>query len=92
MSAVMLRDQHGVVLRYADPAVLRPHHLEQRPHVSDRRRIALLKAECELLTFQIIVEHLELSDIALTRMSDALDAIRVALAVTRRDYGMHHGR
>jgi len=88
MSAVLRRDDHGVFLRYADPTVLRPHHVEQRPQVSDTRRIALIKAERELLTLRIIADHLDLSNIGRTRIDVALEAIRVGLEFKRRDYGM----
>jgi hypothetical protein len=88
MSDIILRDSRGVLLRYTDPSVLHAHIAEQRPQVSDRRRISLLKAERELLTLRIIADHLDLSNSALTRISDALEVIRVALEVKRRDYGM----
>jgi hypothetical protein len=88
MTAVVARNHHGVLLRYADPSVLRPHHVEQRPQISDGRRAALIRAERELLTLRIIADHLDLSSIALTRIGDALESIRVALEVKRRDYGM----
>jgi hypothetical protein len=88
MSAVMRRDDHGVILRYADPTVLRAHHVEQRPQVSDTRRIALIKAERELLTLRIIADYLDLSDLARNRIADSLETIRIGLEVKRRDYGM----
>jgi hypothetical protein len=86
MSDKIVRNYEGVVLRYSDPSVRR--HDEQRPQVSDRARMRLIKAERELLTLQILTDHLELSDIALTRISDALEAIRLGLQVKRRQYGM----
>jgi hypothetical protein len=85
---IVRRDQHGVVLRYADPSVLRPHHVERRTHVSDTRRNRLIKAERELLALRIIADHLDLSEIALTRISHSLEAIRLGLEVKRQDYGM----
>jgi endonuclease/exonuclease/phosphatase family metal-dependent hydrolase len=91
MSAVLreivTRDRHGVVLRYL-PDRLGPHHTEQRPQVSDRRRLALIKAEREWLTLRIVADHLDISDIGRTRIDDALEAIRVALEFKRQDYGM----
>lgn len=63
-------------------------HEERQPQLSDRERRRLIKAERELLTLQIIAEHLDLSDIAMTRIADALEAIRLALQVKRRKYGM----
>jgi len=89
MTAAFVQRMHdGVLLRYGDPGALRPHHAYERPQVSDRRRNALIKAEGELLALQIIADHLDLSGIARTRIADALESIRVALEVKRRDYGM----
>jgi hypothetical protein len=85
---IVTRNSAGVVLRYTDPSVRRPHHVERKPQVSDSERIALIKAERELLTLQIIADHLGLSEIGMTRVSDALEAIRLALGVKRRQYGM----
>jgi hypothetical protein len=88
VSAVLRRDDHGVLLRYADPTVLRAHHVEQRPQVSDTRRIALIKAERSLLSLWVIAEHLNISDIGMMRIADELETIRNALEIKRRDYGM----
>ena len=86
MSAVF-RDARAV-FDYIDPAARRPHHDERRQEPTDRERMRLIKAERELLTLQIIADHLDLSDIALTRIADALEAIRLALQVKRRQLGM----
>jgi endonuclease/exonuclease/phosphatase family metal-dependent hydrolase len=88
VSDILQRNSAGVLLRYPDPSVFRPHHVEQRPRVSDRRRCAVIKAERDLLMLRIITDHLELSDIARTRIDDALESFRVALEFKRRDYGM----
>jgi hypothetical protein len=88
MNAIVVRDNYGVLLRYGDPGDLRDVHRQRKPQPSDRQRISLLKGERELLTLRIIADHLDLSDIALTRIDDALEAIRVALEFKRRDYGM----
>ena len=85
---IVTRNAAGVVLRYTDPSVRRPHHDERRQQPSDRERMRLLKAERELLTLQIIADHLGLSEIGQTRVADALEAIRLALQVKRREYGM----
>lgn len=82
------RNQEGVILVYGDHGQPHPYHTETRPHISDSRRIALLKAERELLVLRILADHLDLSDIALTRINDSLEAIRLGLEVKRRDYGM----
>jgi hypothetical protein len=88
VSGLVLRNHEGVTLRYPDPGVQRTHHVEQRPQVSDIRRNTLLKAERELLTLRIIADHLEISDVGMTRIAEALEAIRLGLEVKRRDYGM----
>ena len=85
---MITRDRNGVVLRYADPSVRLPHHDTRQIQTSDRERMRLIKAERELLTLQIIADHLGLSEIGMTRVSDALEAIRVALEVKRRQIGM----
>jgi hypothetical protein len=90
MSAVIQRNHEGVVLRYADPTVLRAHHVEQRPQVADRQRVQLIKAERSLLTLWVIAENLNISDIGMTRIADELETIRRALDIKRRDYGMAH--
>jgi hypothetical protein len=79
------RDGHGVLLRYPSHDVGRPYQTEQRPQVSDRRRIALIKAERALVWLQIIVDHLDVSDLGLTHIGDALESIRIGLEVKRRD-------
>jgi hypothetical protein len=88
MSDIILKNQQGVVLRYTDPSVRRPHHDSRKLQPGDRERMRVLKAERELITLEIISEHLDLSDIALTRVADALEAIRLALQVKRRQFGM----
>jgi hypothetical protein len=88
MSAVLKRDDHGVLLNYGDPGAKHRHHVEQRPQVADRQRMQLLKAERSLLTIWVIAENLNLSDIAMTRIADELETIRRALDIKRRDYGM----
>ena len=86
MSGVF-RDSRAV-FDYIDPSMRRQHHDERKLQPSDRERTRLIKAERELLTLQIIADHLDLSDIALTRIADALEAIHLALQVRRRQYGM----
>jgi hypothetical protein len=76
------------VFDYVDAAARRPHHDERKAQPGDRERMRLLKAERELLTLQIIADHLGLSEIGMTRVSDALESIRLALQVKRREYGM----
>jgi DNA-binding NtrC family response regulator len=85
---VVVRDRNGVLLRYADPSVRRAQHHSRNAQPCDRERMSLIKAERELLTLQIVADHLDLSDIAMTRISDALQVIRIALQVKRREYGM----
>jgi hypothetical protein len=82
------RNHEGVVLRYADPSVLRAHHVEQKPHPSDRERCAIIKAEHGLIVLEIILDCLDLADIARTRIDDELRAIYRALRLKRRSIGM----
>jgi hypothetical protein len=89
MSGPLLRDERGFVIsRYPDPTVRCQFHDVRKPQVADRERMRLLKAERELIALWVIAENLELSDIAMTRISDALEAIRLALQVKRRQFGM----
>lgn len=79
-------NSEGVLLQYhVDAPTLAVKGTVQ----SDRERIALIKAQTELAALEIILEHLDLSDIAQTRICDALDTIREAIEVKRRDC---HGR
>jgi hypothetical protein len=87
MSAVLRRDDHGVLLRYADPSVLRPHHAQQRPQIADRERMQLLRAERACLTIRIIGEHV-LSDLGMSRLLDELHTIQRALNSKRPSLGL----
>ena len=86
--AYQRRNHEGVILDYGDPGERCVIHVNPRPDVSDTRRIALIKAERELLTLWILAEHLDISDIGRTRIADALEVIRLGLEVKRHDYGM----
>jgi hypothetical protein len=82
------RDQYGVLLRYPSPADARAHHRDQRPQVSDARRIHLIEAERELRVVKLIVDHGEFSDLAFTRIDDALSTIKRALNSLRPALGL----
>jgi hypothetical protein len=84
----IVRNHEGVVLDYADPRVLRAYHVERKQHRSDRDRIAVIGAEHALIAFEIIFEHLDLSNIALTRIDDGFRAIYRGLRVRRRGLGL----
>lgn len=71
--------------------MLRPHHVEQRHCPSDRERARLLRAERACLTLRVLAEHMELSDIAMTRVLDELHAIQRALSLKRSRLGMQSG-
>jgi hypothetical protein len=86
-NAIVLRDQHGVLLRYHPDAFV-PQTAGQKPQPSDRERMALINAERELVTLEIVFEHLELSHIARSRLADALHAIYAALEFKRPSLGM----
>jgi hypothetical protein len=91
MSAAPRVIQHcnaeGVLLRY-HPDQRGPHHLEQWPQVADSQRVQLIKAERALLSLWVIAEHLNISDIGMTRIANEIETIRRALEFKRRDYGM----
>jgi hypothetical protein len=83
-------DARGVLLRYY-PARLGPHHTEQRDRVElDRRRADLLRAERACRVIEVIADHLNLSDHALTRVRDELDAIQRALNAKRPALELYH--
>jgi hypothetical protein len=88
MNVASVRNHEGVILRYGDLSELRPFHTEQKPQPHDRERIAVIKAGRELVVLEIIFEHLDLSDIARTRIDDALWVIYCALQSERRKLGM----
>jgi hypothetical protein len=83
-----LRNHEGVLLDYGDPGALRDYHREHKPQANDRERVELLKAERELLTLRVIVDHLDISNIGITRIHDALQQIQRALAAKRPRLGM----
>lgn len=81
----VLRNYEGVLLRYNLDA---PLPAQRKVQPSDAERMMLIAAERELVVVLIIAEHLDLSNIALTRICDALDTIRKALDVKRRSFAM----
>lgn len=85
---IIRRDHNGVVLRYVDPSVRRPHHTSRQPQPSDRLRMAILKAERQLHILEIIVEHLGVSEIGLERIFYALRTIECALSQARAELGL----
>lgn len=87
MSAV-IRRVNGVLLRYPDPSVLRPHHAALKFQPSDRLRCSVVKAQREVSRLWILVEHLDVSDIGLERMANALKAIDTALNQARDELGL----
>jgi hypothetical protein len=82
------RTREGVVLRYADPTVLRPHHIERKHQPGDVPRCQLIEAEFQLGRLEIICECADFSDIALERIYQALETIRSALESIRPSLGM----
>jgi len=81
---IALRNHEGVLLNYADTSVLRAYHVERKQQPSDHDRIAIIGAEHALVGFEIIFEHLDLSNIAITRVDDGFRAIYRGLDVRRR--------
>lgn len=88
-AAVIHRNREGVLLRYADPGVRRPHHSERKVQPGDGERISVLKAEHALIVLQLIAQYAELSDLAMTRIDDALTEIYQALQLRRKTFGMN---
>jgi hypothetical protein len=66
--------------------------VEHMPQPNDGARIAVLRAEHELAVLEIIAQHLDLSEIGLNRILDALDTIREALELKRPKLGMQQPR
>lgn len=83
------RNDDGVLLDYGDPGELRAYHLSCRPLSSDQERIAVVQAQHELIVLEIILEHLELSDIATARVSGVLATIRDALQLKCSRLNVH---
>lgn len=81
-------DHNGVLLDYADPAVLRPHHVERKPQPADLERVRLIEGERELLKLYVIWECSGYPEFALNRIEYSLEAVRMALQVKRRQYDM----
>lgn len=75
-AAHVIRDRHGVLLRYEGIDEPLPVRTSQ---VSDRQRIAVLKALTALRELLIIIECLDLSDLGRDRILDALHTIERAL-------------
>jgi hypothetical protein len=89
MAAVIRKNREEVLLDYGDPSDLGRHHSELKHQPDDRKRMALIAAEREILTLRIIAEHAEFSDIAMTRIVDALTTIQRALKLMRPSLGLH---
>jgi hypothetical protein len=81
-------DKNGVRLDYGDPGALRQHHAARRTQASDRLRLALLRAERELNRLEILIEHLEVSDIGIERIYWSLRTIRGYLELERPNLGL----
>lgn len=88
LSAVIERqDSNGVLLRY-HPDKLGQHHVEQRPRMSDRARIALIEAAREFRVLALIAESLDVSEHGRSRIYLGLSRIQNAHNVWRRECGM----
>jgi hypothetical protein len=87
MSAVVRYDDNGVLLRYYHDE-LGPQHTAQKPQPSDAERIAVIAAERELVSIEIMFEHFDPSEIARSRFYDAVDIIYRALRLQRPKLGL----
>jgi hypothetical protein len=92
MVAVIRKNREGVVLDYGDPGAAHRHHADYKHHPDDPQRLALIAAEREVLTLRVIAEHAEFSEIAMTRITDALNIIQRALELKRPDVGLSRPR
>jgi hypothetical protein len=63
--------------------------LSARHQLSDPQRIAVIKAERELVTLEIILEHLDLSDVARDLLRYSVHCVRRALRVQRQQAGLN---
>ena len=81
------RNREGVLLTYY-PDWRGPHHYALKFQPSDRLRCLAVKAEKELRILEIIIEHLELSDVGLSRILNALRSIECALSRARDELGL----
>jgi hypothetical protein len=79
----------AAVAEYLGVETRRAFHDMRKPQVDDRHRSALIKAERELHAIEIILDHVELSEIAQTRLADALNAIYRALELKRPALGLY---
>jgi hypothetical protein len=87
MSAFLRRDDHGVLLNYADPGELRDFHQDTTPKVSERERVLFIRAERGLRLLSTVVECSQWDDAQIDR---AIDAVRAALDVGRARLGLQH--
>jgi hypothetical protein len=87
---IVVRGDEGRWRRYPDPSVLRPYHTEHRSQPLDRERCDLIAAERELVKLKIIAEHLDVSDLGMTRILDSLRIIQRALEKKRPALGMNN--
>jgi hypothetical protein len=89
MSAALreITNADGVLLRY-ETALRGPHHEAQRIWPSDRLRMALLRADRQVRTLEIIAEHMDPSPVGIDRVTFALRTIQAALSMAREEIGM----
>jgi hypothetical protein len=85
VSALVRRDDHGVLLNYGDPGELRDFHHDTTPKASDRERVLCVRAERALRLVSTIIECLNLDDALVDR---AIDVIHSALDVGRARLGI----
>ena len=86
---IVVRGDDGRLRRYPDPSVLRSYHIEHKSQPLDRERCAVIAAERELTTLRIIAEHLDVSNVGMTRILDSLRIIQRALEMKRPALGMN---
>jgi hypothetical protein len=68
-----------------------PFHCDRRQHASDAERVLLLKAESELRQIVVIADHVDMSELGLRRIADAVRVIADALDLKRRKIGLQTG-
>jgi len=80
IGTIIRRDTHGVLLRYATDLVLVAKHT---PPISNRVRIARLRAPDELKILGILFDHLDISEVGRDRIDEGLDVFADALELPR---------
>jgi hypothetical protein len=83
-AGIVRTNDHGVLLRYATD-VRGPHRNGLRRYPSDRLRGLVLRAERELGAMLVMVECVDISDVARDRFAWGFRSIQAALDLARAE-------